>query len=146
MGDLGEEVFALQTGFCVRNRIITGVLCVAGLLLVFLFQRIDLGSMAGIESSINRFLFNRTVRFLINDALAIGLIFALFAERRYVIFSIYVQIAGVILFLLPYFILKIYHPSYNGPMISFLHRLILNPTLLMLLIPAFYYQKFRGPQ
>ncbi|MEP6735469.1 MAG: exosortase F system-associated protein [Chryseolinea sp.] len=123
------------------KRIIIGSVCAIGLLFVFLFQRIDLGSMAGIKSPINIFLFNRTARFLFNDALTIGLIFALFPERKYVIFSIYVQIAGVILFLLPYFVLKLYYPSYNGPMISFLHRLILNPTLLMLLIPAFYYQR-----
>ncbi|MEO8473849.1 MAG: exosortase F system-associated protein [Chryseolinea sp.] len=123
------------------KRIIIGSVCAIGLLFVFLFQRIDLGSMAGIKSPINIFLFNRTARFLFNDALTIGLIFALFPERKYVIFSIYVQIAGVILFLLPYFVLKLYYPGYNGPMISFLHRLILNPTLLMLLIPAFYYQR-----
>ena len=144
MGDLGEEVLTVQTSFCVRKRIVIGVLCVVGLLLVFIFQRIDFAAMAGVEPSIYKFIFNRTVRFLINDALTIGLIYALFTERKYVIFSIYVQIAGVFLFLVPYFVLKVYYPLYNGPMISFLHRLILNPTLLMLLIPAFYYQRRAG--
>jgi exosortase F-associated protein len=122
-------------------RIAVGVVCVAGLMGVFIFQGWDAAVLFGIETPINRFLFNRTIRFLLNDAFAIGLIYALFAERKYVIFSLYVQIAGVILFLFPYFVLKIYFPSYNGPLISFLHRLILNPTLLMLLILAFYYQK-----
>ncbi len=128
----------------IRTRILVGSLCVIGLLLVFLFQRIDLaGALALAERPIDRFLINRAMRFLINDALAVGLIYALFAERKYVIFSLYVQIAGVFLFLIPYFILKLYFPGYNGPLISFLHRLVLNPTLLMLLIPAFYYQKYR---
>ena len=127
----------------VPKRVIIGVLCVAGLACVFLFQRIDVATMLGVgEPAINRFLINRSIRFLMNDAFAIGLIYALFEERKYVIFSLYVQIAGTVLFLIPYFILKIYLPTYNGPMISFLHRLILNPTLLMLLIPAFYYQKY----
>jgi len=127
-----------------RTRVIIGALSIAGLVVVFLFQRIDVATMLGIgESAINRFLINRTIRFLMNDAFAIGLIYALFVERKYVIFSLYVQVAGVVLFLIPYFILKVYLPTYNGPMISFLHRLILNPTLLMLLIPAFYYQKYR---
>ena len=40
-----------------------------------------------------------------------------------------------------YFIIKLNYPAYNGPMINYLHRLIINPTLLLLLIPAFYYQK-----
>ena len=125
-----------------RVRILVGVLSVAGLVAVFLFQRIDAAALMGSEgSTLHRFFINRTIRFLVNDAFAIGIIYALFEERKYIIFSLYVQLAGVVLFLIPYFILKFYLPNYNGPMISFLHRLILNPTLLMLLIPAFYYQR-----
>jgi len=123
-------------------RIFIGVLSVIGLVLVFLLQRVDIATMVGVgNAAIDRFLFNRTIRFLLNDAFTLGLIYALFVERKYIIFSLYVQVAGVVFFLLPYFVLKIYFPSYNGPMISFLHRLVMNPTLLMLLIPAFYYQK-----
>lgn len=126
-----------------RFRVVVALLSIAGMVLVFLFQRVDVASMMGVgEPAIYRFLINRTIRFLLNDAFAIGLIYALFEERKYVIFSLYVQVAGIVLFLLPYFVLKIYYPAYNGPMISFLHRLVLNPTLLMLLIPAFYYQKY----
>jgi exosortase F-associated protein len=122
-------------------RTIIGVIGVIGLLSVFLFQQWDVASLFGVDLHINRFLVNRTIRFLLNDAFAIALIYALFPEKKYVIFSLYVQIAGVLFFLLPYFVLKIYYPHYNGPLISFLHRLVLNPTLLILLIPAFYYQK-----
>jgi exosortase F-associated protein len=126
-----------------KQRIVIGVLCCLGLLLVFLFQRVDVAAAIGVDNpGITRFLVNRTIRFLINDAFAIGLIYALFATRKYVMFAIYVQAFGVIAFLIPYFALKVYYPSYNGPYLNFLHRLILNPTLLLLLIPAFYYQKF----
>jgi hypothetical protein len=41
----------------------------------------------------------------------------------------------------PYVILKLNYPSYNGPMINFLHRLILNPLLIYLLVFFFWYQK-----
>lgn len=126
-------------------RIVVGVISIVGLVAVFIFQRWDVAALFNIETPIYRFLFNRTIRFLLNDAFAIGLIYALFRERKYILFAIYVQVAGVILFLLPYFILKLYFPGYNGPLISFLHRLILNPTLLLLLIIAFYYQRV-GPQ
>lgn len=127
-------------------RIAWGVFSVAGLIAVFLFQRVDVAAWVGFgETKLSHFLFNRTLRFLLNDALTIGLIYALFEERKYVIFAVYVQLTGLVFFLLPYFVLKLYFPSYNGPLISFLHRLVLNPTLLMLLIPAFYYQKFAAP-
>jgi exosortase F-associated protein len=127
-------------------RVVIGSLSLLGLVAIFIFQGMDVAAIFGSDASrITRFILNRTLRFLLNDLCAIGLIFALFAERKYIIFSLWVQLAGVFLFLIPYFILKLNFPSYNGPLISYLHRLILNPTLLLLLIPAFYYQKRSEP-
>jgi exosortase F-associated protein len=128
-----------------RNlRIIIGIFSVAGLVLVFLFQRQDIASYMGIEQNIWKFIVNRSIRFVVNDVLAILLIYALFAERKYVLFAIWVQVFGMVFVLIPYFILKFNYPGYNGPLISFLHRLVLNPTLILLLIPAFYYQRKIG--
>ncbi|HMP98620.1 MAG TPA: exosortase F system-associated protein [Cyclobacteriaceae bacterium] len=124
-----------------KLRIFLGVTAAAGLLLVFLFQRLDLALMIGIKENIWRFIFNRSIRFILNDALAILLIYALFYERKYVWFAVAVQVFGLVFVLIPYFILKFNFPGYNGPLISFLHRLVLNPTLILLLIPAFYYQR-----
>jgi exosortase F-associated protein len=118
------------------------VLAVAGLITVFLLQHVDIADkLFNAQHGIARFLINKTVRFFLNDLLALLLIYSLFPQRKFLLFSIWVQVAGFVLFLVPYFILKINHPEYNGPLINFLHRLILNPTLLLLLIPAFYYQK-----
>ena len=50
-----------------------------------------------------------------------------------------VQLAGLVFILVPYLVLKLGFDAGNGPLVSFLHRLVLNPTLLLLLIPAFYY-------
>lgn len=124
-----------------KFRIGVGIFSVAGLVLVFLFQRLDAAILLGVEQNVWRFIINRSIRFIINDALAIMLIYALFYERKYVLFSVWVQLFGMVLILFPYFIIKFNFPGYNGPLISFLHRLVLNPTLLLLLIPAFYYQK-----
>jgi exosortase F-associated protein len=126
-------------------RVIIGTLSATGLLMIFLFQRIDIATSLGYKGEfIEHFLINRSIRFLLNDIMAVGLIYALFEQRKYVLFSLWAQAGGTVFFLLPYFMLKIYFPEYNGPLISFLHRLILNPTLLLLLIPAFYYQRLRN--
>ncbi len=117
-----------------------GVMAIAGLVLVFLLQRTDVATMIGVNEAWH-FIANRSIRFFLNDGLAILLIYALFEERKYVVFAVWVQLVGFVFVLIPYFILKLKFPSYNGPLISFLHRLVLNPTLLLLLIPAFYYQK-----
>jgi len=124
-----------------KLRITAGIVAVTALVLIFLFQRIDLAGYLGAEQTITRFLINRTIRFILNDVFAILLIYALFEQRKYVLFAFYVQMAGMVLILFPYFLLKLQYPSYNGPLISFLHRLVLNPTLMLLLIPAFYFQK-----
>lgn len=118
-----------------------GIACVLALTAIFLFQRIDVAAYLGIgDEKIERFIFNRTLRFFLNDLFAIGLIYALFPQKKFVLFAVCVQIAGVVLILIPYFILKVNFPSYNGPLINFLHRLILNPLLMLVLIPAFFYQ------
>ena len=120
-----------------------GVTAVAGLILVFLFQNLNVASiMLGESKPIEIFLVNRSIRFLLNDFFAIMLLYALFPYRSYLIFSLWIQLAGVIIILIPYFLLKIKFPLYNGPLLSFLHRLIMNPTILLLLIPAFYYQRY----
>jgi exosortase F-associated protein len=127
------------------KRVAIGLASCAGLLLVYVFQHTDVARFVYTgDQHIVRFVINRSVRFLLNDILALSLIFALFPYRKYLVFAVYVQLAGMILFLFPYFIFKLYFPSYNGPLLNFLHRLILNPTLLILLIPAYYYQRSVG--
>lgn len=121
------------------------ILSVASLGLVFLFQRHDIAAMMGTHDSFWKFIINRSIRFIINDALAILLIYALFRERKYIVFAVWVQLLGMVFILFPYFILKFNYPGYNGPLLSFLHRLVLNPTILLLLIPAFYYQRNQPP-
>ncbi len=124
-----------------KLRFVVGILSVAGLVAVFLFQRQDVASLLGVDQNIWKFIVNRSIRFVVNDLLAIALIYAVFAERKYVLFAIGVQVFGLVFVLIPYFIIKFNYPGYNGPLVSFLHRLVLNPTLILLLIPAFYYQR-----
>jgi exosortase F-associated protein len=123
-------------------RLAIGIFSCIGLLTLFLFQHIDwASSILYFDESIYRFIWNRTLRFILNDFFAILLVYALFPQRKYVVFAIWVQIAGFIFLLIPYFLLKLSYPKYNGPLINFLHRIILNPTLILLLIPALYWQR-----
>ncbi|RAW01283.1 exosortase F system-associated membrane protein [Pseudochryseolinea flava] len=122
-------------------RVFIGILCVAGLCCTFLFQHAAFLKIAGGGSDVRIFLANKAIRYILNDLLMIGLIYALFVKRNFVIFAFYVQVIGVVLFLLPYFILKLNFPTYNGPLVSYLHRLIVNPLLMLILIPAFFIQE-----
>jgi exosortase F-associated protein len=123
-------------------RAVIGLLSVTGLVVVFVFQRTDVAAFFELaQNQTDTFLVNRTVRFFLNDLFAIGVIYALYVEKKYLMFALWVQVTGFFLFLIPYFFIRASYPSYDGPLISYLHRLILHPTLLLLLVPAFYYQK-----
>jgi exosortase F-associated protein len=124
-------------------RWVVGFAAVVGLGVVFVLQNANVALFFHLSSNEStQFLINRIVRFILNDLLTILLIFALFNDRKYVIFAFWVQLIGMIFFLIPYLVMKSYFPLYNGPLINYVHRLILNPILLLLLIPAFYFQRF----
>lgn len=124
------------------QRVVLGIAAVGGLASVYLFQRDITALTLTLDlSSYGAFALGRIIRFLLNDLFTILLIFALFPQRKYVYFAILTQFFGMIFLLLPYLGLKYFYPDYNGPLLSFLHRIILNPLLLMLLIPAFLYQR-----
>jgi exosortase F-associated protein len=119
-------------------RIVLGVFCVAGMASVYIFQDAGIGSQFMSENQTLRFILVKTFRFLLNDLLAIGLIASIFPGRGYLLTALVVQVFGLIFFLIPYFVLKVGLGYGDGPLISFLHRLVLNPVLLLLLIPAFF--------
>jgi exosortase F-associated protein len=133
-----------QTDLSLRARWLLGIVSVSGLLLIFLFQRFDWTQIVGLTdlTNIERFVVNRSIRFVINDVLGVLLVLSLFGKKKFAIIAVYVQILGFVFVMIPYVILKLNYPSYNGPMINFLHRLILNPLLIYLLVFFFWSQKF----
>jgi exosortase F-associated protein len=121
-----------------RSRWVVGIFCVIGLILTYLFQRISWTSIGGHYSPTVELIVNKSIRFVLNDFLMLGLLFALFPYKKYMQIAIFIQIAGVFLFLIPYFILKLAF-DFTNPTTAFLHRLVVNPVALILLIPAFHY-------
>jgi hypothetical protein len=122
-------------------RLFIGALSVLGLIFVYLFQHSEIIKWSSGNGGVKIFLINKAIRYILNDFFMIGLIYSIFNKRNYVVLAFYVQLMGIVLFLIPYFIVKINYPGYNGPLLSFLHRLIVNPLLMLLLIPALFYQQ-----
>jgi exosortase F-associated protein len=87
---------------------------------------------------------HKLIRYLLNDGFAVLLIYALFPEKKYVRFAMLVILFGLV-FLLPLFlILYVFFAESSFSYLNHLHRVVMNPVLMMLLIPAFYYQKRIG--
>ncbi len=88
-----------------------------------------------------QFVFNKSFRYLFNDLAGIGLIYAIFNEKRYARFAFLVMIFGFIVLLPIYLFLSVNFYKELTVILHYYHRLVVNPTLLMLLIPAFFYQQ-----
>ncbi len=110
-----------------------------GLLLMYLFQNADFALLFSVRSWPENFILNRLFRFLLNDLLVLALVYGLFGQKMYVMLGFYIQLFGMFFILLPYLIIKINYPAQAGAFFSFLHRLVVNPLLLLMLIPAIFY-------
>lgn len=103
-------------------------------------QRLDIRSEYQ-TVELQSFVVNKVFRYLLNDLCAMSLIYALFHERKYLRFAFWVLLVGLFILLPIYLMLYLSQPPGLSSMIAHLHRLVLNPVLMMLLIPAFYYQR-----
>ncbi|MBX2963375.1 MAG: exosortase F system-associated protein [Cyclobacteriaceae bacterium] len=122
------------------------------LVLVFVFQRFSyaeflnsmLPSNFQLLDSNTKFIINKTVRLVINDSACMVLIFAWFKERKYLTISFYLFMVELFILLPVYFFIKISlegDSEISSPLLSQVHRLIVNPLLMFILIIAFFYQK-----
>lgn len=119
---------------------------------VYLFQRWDyLGTLVRclgltIRPSPNVvFAFNRTLRLIINDTLCMGLIYLLFDNRNHLRLAFYIFLIELLALLPLYLVVKLNvegDSEISSPLLSPLHRMIVNPLLMFILIGAFYYQQF----
>jgi exosortase F-associated protein len=132
-----------------RQKFSLGLLAVLMLILMYMLQRTNyctiIYTTAGLDlpSANAQFIFNRTLRFLINDLSVILLIYVIFEIRGLVKIAFLVQLFGLFVVLPFYFYFKLMleGPSeISSPLLSFVHRIIVNPILMLLLIPAFYFQ------
>lgn len=90
------------------------------------------------------FIINKAFRYLCNDLFSIAIIYGIFHERKYARFAVYVMLFGLFVLLPIYLVLYFYQPPGFSSMLSHLHRVVMNPVLMMLLIPAFAAQRMKG--
>ena len=122
-----------------------GLIAAFMLLLTYVFQRLDFSHFIGIESAYGRFIFNRSLRFLLNDLSCLLLITAVFNKKSYLRLSAWLFVVESVIILPLYFLVKL---SWEGdseissPLLSQWHRMIVNPLLMIVLMVGFFYQDF----
>jgi exosortase F-associated protein len=133
-----------------RTILIAGALL--GLFLVYLFQRIDyLGAVAkglGMPefSETVSFVVNRSTRLIVNDLLCIALVSLFFNDPRFSRLAFWLFVVELLVLLPLYLVIKLgaEGPSeISSPVFQPLHRLIVNPLLMIILIAGMHFQRVR---
>jgi exosortase F-associated protein len=114
---------------------------------VYVFQRLSFLQLLDLsfQSDSNiPFIINRTIRLIVNDLACFILIYALFEEKKYLRVAFVIFLIELFILLPTYLIVKLSvegNSEISSPLLSQIHRLIVNPTLMFLLIIAFFYQR-----
>jgi exosortase F-associated protein len=137
---------ALQAFLKSRVRIVLMVIALAGLMIVFLFQQVDILRWLDIQTHpYIHFSVKKTWRLILNDTFMLLVIHAWFYNRSVTQFAWKLQMLDTLLLLPLYLFLKLTlegDSELSSPLLSQLHRLIINPVLMILVIPAVYVQQF----
>lgn len=146
----GKEIKSVFGEFS-RERLLMMAVAVGGLALVFLFQSADILDLCPGCSfhPYTHFVARKVTRVILNDSLMLLFIHALFRDPSVTRLAWYVQLVDTFVLLPIYLFVKLYYEGdaeISMPLLSQLHRLIVNPTLMVLLIPAVYYQRSRAAQ
>lgn len=134
-----------------RNVVLISVASLV-LVLVFVFQRFNYALLLNsllpfqIENQNTIFVINKTIRLVLNDTACILLIHVWFKQRQYLTLAFYLFLIELLILLPVYFIIKLSlegDSEISSPLLSQIHRLIVNPLLMFLLMAGFIYQRIR---
>ena len=85
-----------------------------------------------------------TLRFVLNTAISLGIIYILFRDKSIVKFSSIVYGVAYIILML-FFLYFVINPRQEDYYLFFnFRRFLIQPLLLLLLVPAFYYYKLKN--
>ncbi|MFM2230646.1 MAG: hypothetical protein RL607_1904 [Bacteroidota bacterium] len=87
------------------------------------------------------YLFNLMLRYFVNSVLSMGIIYALFNDRRLVRFVVQLYLGIGILLLIAFSIVVFNFKTSLHMELFYIRRFLIQPLLLLIFVPALYYQK-----
>lgn len=89
-------------------------------------------------------LFNTSVRFWLNSTISVSILFLLFGKSGIVKVSLLVYLVVFLLLLVAFVWFLINYTSAYSLTLFYIRRFLIQPILLLILIPAFYYDRIRS--
>ncbi|MFI2742969.1 exosortase F system-associated membrane protein [Zhouia sp. PK063] len=93
------------------------------------------------DFSLSKLLLSLTFRFVLNALLSLAIIYLIFKSVSILKASIYIYILFFIVVTIAYILLIYYQLQYDYFLTFYVRRFLIQPLLLFILVPAFYYQK-----
>jgi exosortase F-associated protein len=130
------------------TRILYLAFLVGGIGFIFLVQHWDflaLGCHCHLGEN-THFAFNKIFRLIANDICMLGIIHFWFYNVKITRLAFWIQLVDIFVLLPFYLFLKLClegDSEISSPLLSQLHRLIINPTLMILIFPAIYFQRLK---
>lgn len=123
-------------------------LAVIGLAASFVLQHMNIFSFFEANTIHPYFFFvsRKVVRVLINDFCLLLIIHLWFSDKEITRLAWRVQLVDTLILLPAYLVLKLTiegDSEISSPLLSQLHRMIINPTLMILIIPGVYFQRLK---
>jgi len=90
---------------------------------------------------IAKLVLNTTFRFVLNTLISLGILYLIFKDRSIIKFSALIYFVAYVLLLIP-FLYFVENPKQEDYYLFFnIRRFLIQPIILILLFPAFYYYK-----
>lgn len=80
-------------------------------------------------------------RYFLNSSLSVAIIYVLFKDVDAVIFASILYVLFFVILIVGFFIVLFYFGETNKMALFYVRRFIIQPILLLLFLPAFYYQE-----
>lgn len=84
--------------------------------------------------------FNLLFRYIVNGIISLGIIYLIFQNKKIVFFTVKLYLILFICLIIAFFVLLKTQFSTGYLMAFYIRRLLIHPVILIVLLPAFYYQ------
>jgi exosortase F-associated protein len=90
-----------------------------------------------------KLIFNTTLRYTFNSLISLGILHFVFKDKSMIKFSVVIFVFAYVVLLMP-FLYFVINPRQEDYYLFFnIRRFLIQPIILIILLPAFYYQKLK---
>lgn len=94
------------------------------------------------EVTVSKLMMHTALRFFINTMISLSILYVAFKDKEIIQFSAFIYaVLFVLFFLTMYFLVKTADTDSNLTVLFYVRRFLIQPILVLLLLPAFYYFK-----